>query len=65
MAHPGKVGSIIIMGRTLNYDVFMIQVADMTCSFDGKYLFTAGGEDYTVNMWTINTEYNSIYFIIS
>ena len=29
----------------------------MACSFDGKYVFSAGGNDCTANMWTVNTEY--------
>ncbi|XP_071181145.1 cilia- and flagella-associated protein 251-like isoform X1 [Mytilus edulis] len=29
-------------------------VENMVCSYDGKYLFTAGGGDATVHMWEIN-----------
>ncbi|KAL4223798.1 Cilia- and flagella-associated protein 251 [Mactra antiquata] len=29
-------------------------VANMVCSHDGKYIFTAGGLDATVHMWEIN-----------
>ena len=29
-------------------------VSNMAPSFDGKYLFTAGGSDTTVHMWHIN-----------
>ena len=32
------------------------KVMEMACSYDGKYIFTAGGEDCTINMWTVNTE---------
>ena len=35
------------------------QVADIACSHDGKYLFSVGGQDLTVNMWRINTAYVS------
>lgn len=30
-------------------------VSDIACSHDGKYLFSVGGQDLTVNMWRINT----------
>ncbi|XP_064391567.1 cilia- and flagella-associated protein 251-like [Halichondria panicea] len=30
-------------------------VTDLTSSHDGSYLFTAGGHDHTVHMWTVNT----------
>lgn len=29
-------------------------VANMVCSYDGRYLFTAGGPDATVHMWEVN-----------
>jgi WD40 repeat protein len=32
------------------------QVTNVTYSFDGKYVFTCGGPDATVNMWIVNTE---------
>jgi hypothetical protein len=32
-------------------------VENMVCSYDGKYLFTAGGCDAIVHMWEINIKY--------
>jgi len=34
-----------------------VQVSDIACSHDAKYLFSVGGQDLTVNMWRINTPY--------
>ena len=28
----------------------------MVCSYDGKFLITAGGADRAVNMWTVDLE---------
>lgn len=30
-------------------------IANLVCSYNGKYVFTAGGADATVHMWEINT----------
>jgi len=30
------------------------ELSGITCSFDGKYLFTSGGADLSINMWDIN-----------
>ena len=39
-----------------------VQVTEVVCSFDGRYVFTSGGEDCVVNMWRVNTE--SVLFMI-
>ena len=31
-------------------------VANLVCSHDGKYIFSAGGVDSTVHMWDINLQ---------
>lgn len=30
------------------------EVADVCCSSDGKYVFTCGGSDLSVNMWSVD-----------
>jgi len=39
------------------------EAVDLACSYDGKYVFTAGGEDCTVNMWNVDTELVLAYSI--
>lgn len=31
-------------------------VTNLTCSCDGAFIFTAGGTDTTVQMWSVNTK---------
>ena len=64
VAHPGKVYYTLLHSIFFSTGCeFSTQVAEMTCSFDGKYVFTAGGEDCAVNMWNINTELVCIVFM--
>lgn len=45
------------LALTLNLShLLLLQVTEIVCSFDGRYVFTSGGEDCVVNMWTVNTE---------
>ena len=37
-------------------------VANVACSNDGQYVFTAGGTDATVHMWSVYTQYDSTHF---
>jgi len=30
------------------------EVTDICCTADGKYIFTCGGDDLAVNMWTVD-----------
>jgi WD40 repeat protein len=30
------------------------EISSLSATFDGKYLFTAGGSDLSVNMWSVN-----------
>ncbi len=41
--------------RTMGMIAHPDEISDMAVSYDGKWLFTAGGEDYTVNMWDVDT----------
>ena len=34
-------------------------VANFTCSYDGKYLFSCGGDNSNVFMWNVNLKYNT------
>jgi hypothetical protein len=56
IAHHGLVilrirSSLLI--TDLERTFVTIQITDLCCSHDGQYLFTAGGEDCTINMWHI------------
>ena len=55
----GTLCKIIVTCLHRGSDVHEIcaQVSDIACSHDGKYLFSVGGQDLTVNMWRINTPY--------
>ena len=33
----------------------VLQVTELGCSHDGRYVFTSGGEDCTATMWKVNT----------
>ena len=33
-------------------------ISSIACGYDGNCLFTAGGREATVHMWTINRKYN-------
>lgn len=32
-------------------------VSNLATSFDGRYVFTAGGDDGNVHLWKVHTEY--------
>lgn len=32
------------------------QISDISVTYDGKYIFTSGGSDLSVNMWTVNVQ---------
>ena len=32
-------------------------MSELSSSYDGQYVFTAGGDDCTVNMWAVNTQW--------
>ena len=57
VAHPRAVRMIMITSNIFYVlFVFVFQVSELSCSHDGQYVFTAGGDDCTVNMWTVNTQ---------
>lgn len=52
--------SAVVLTRPV---LFMLQVSDIACSHDGRFLFTVGGTDCCVNMWRIN--YSYVYISVS
>ena len=55
---------VLYVFRLLNVFATGAQVSDIACSHDGKYLFSVGGQDLTVNMWRINTQYVCFYLAV-
>lgn len=43
-------------GKSMGLIAHSAEITDMVSSADGKYLFTSGGQDSTVNMWHIRAD---------
>jgi WD40 repeat protein len=61
-----KVGLVLLPHdgnphNTVAFTAHPSQVTDIRCSHDGRYIFTSGGEDCTVTMWKVNTEYACLF----
>lgn len=59
-AHPDGVRLISAMKFFFpisSLSNLIYKVANLTCSYDGKYLFTTGGENNNMFMWKINLQF--------